>query len=148
MTFYKDLKFGHKYEDELLKYVEHDGYEKVEGYFKEWDIKFNLNGNSTTYEVKSDRLAHKTGNLCIEYNCRNKPSGISTTRAEYWAFFVIKGATHDCYIIKTSVLKERIANGEFQERTGGDNHTSNLYIMPIRKFAEYKVEPSYEYIYE
>jgi hypothetical protein len=148
MTFYADLKLGHKYEDELLKYVEHDEYEKVEGYFKAWDIKFSLCGNKTTYEVKCDRLAHKTGNLAVEYRCRDKPSGISTTTADYWAFFVIRGTTHDCYIIKTSVLKERISNGEFMERTGGDNHTSNLYIMPIRSFKEYLVKPSYEYIYE
>lgn len=148
MTFVKDLKLGQKYEDELLKYVEHDGYEKIEGCFKDWDIKFTLMGNTTTYEVKCDRLAYKTGNFAIEYNSRDKPSGISTSTADYWAFFIIKSESHDCYLIETSVLKNRIAKGLFKKANGGDNYTSKLYLMPIRDFSEYLVEPMYEYEYE
>lgn len=42
-----------------------------------------------TIEVKSDRLAAETGNVYIEAECRVatgwQPSGIVTTKAEYWA---------------------------------------------------------------
>jgi len=42
-------------------------------------------------EVKTDRLAHSTGNLAIEYKCRGKWSGISTTQADWWAFKIKRG---------------------------------------------------------
>jgi hypothetical protein len=37
-----------------------------------------------TVEVKMDFEVHKTGNFYIEYESRNKPSGIANTEADYW----------------------------------------------------------------
>ena len=39
-------------------------------------------------EVKKDYLAHQTGNLFIEVMCRGKKSGLSTTKARWWAFAI------------------------------------------------------------
>jgi len=45
-----------------------------------------------TVEVKRDRRWHETGNLYIEFDCWYnstqswQPSGISVTKADYWAF--------------------------------------------------------------
>ena len=39
-------------------------------------------------EVKSDKQAWKTGNIFVEDSCNGKPSGISTTEAEFWAYEV------------------------------------------------------------
>jgi hypothetical protein len=45
-------------------------------------------GNDSTIEVKSDRMARKTGNVFIEVESRGKPSGLSTTLADHWAIEV------------------------------------------------------------
>ena len=37
-------------------------------------------------EVKTDFIAHKTGNLFVEIYSRGKKSGLSTTTANYWIF--------------------------------------------------------------
>ena len=48
--------------------------------------------NGKTVEVKRDRRWHETGNLYIEFDCwfnstqSWQPSGISVTKADYWAF--------------------------------------------------------------
>jgi len=54
------------------------------------------------YEVKCDKSSNKTGNFYIElltYN--NKPSGISTTKSDYY----IITNTINYYMISTSILK-------------------------------------------
>jgi len=43
---------------------------------------------SKKIEVKTDLQAHKTGNIFIEYYSRGKPSGISTSEADFYAFIL------------------------------------------------------------
>ena len=57
--------------------------------------------SGATIEVKRDFLAHKTGNVFVEYESRGRPSGISTTQAQYWAF-MLEGDT--IVIIRTERL--------------------------------------------
>jgi hypothetical protein len=40
--------------------------------------------SSKTIEVKFDFACYRTGNFYIEYESRGKPSGIATTKADYW----------------------------------------------------------------
>ena len=40
--------------------------------------------SSKTIEVKFDFGCYRTGNFYIEYESREKPSGIATTQADYW----------------------------------------------------------------
>lgn len=39
-------------------------------------------------EVKTDDRAAETGRLYVEYQCRGEPSGIATTKTDFWAFVV------------------------------------------------------------
>ena len=39
-----------------------------------------------TVEVKYDLKALETGNIYVEYQSRGKPSGISTSEADYYCF--------------------------------------------------------------
>ena len=43
---------------------------------------------SKTIEVKRDFMASRTGRVFVEFFCRNKPSGIATTQAKFWAFIL------------------------------------------------------------
>ena len=58
------------------------------------------------YEVKADHKCNITGNFFIEFNGYNKPSGISTTKANYY----ILTDTTIYYLIDVSILKHICKN--------------------------------------
>jgi hypothetical protein len=77
-------------------------------------------------EVKSDRRTSETSNVYIEYWSRGKPSGISTSQAD---FYVYKVGEDKAILISTSQLKQRIKQlveeGKARMNVkGGDNNTS------------------------
>jgi hypothetical protein len=96
--------------------------------------------SNTTVEVKLDFGTHRTGNFYIEYASRNKPSGISTTEADYWVLIAAseKGCRHKdnevfmeeddiLYLvtISTNRLKE-LCRTKYERKgvPGGDENTS------------------------
>jgi hypothetical protein len=86
-------------------------------------------------EIKSDRLAHKTGNVFIEIFSRGKPSGLSTTEADYWVYRIDECDT--AIIVKTNTLKEIVKehfNGTYI--LGGDDYTSKGVLIPIIKLIK------------
>lgn len=95
-----------------------------------------LFGDEFKVEVKTDRIADKTKNAFIELYSRGKPSGLSTTKADYWIYKIQK--TGLCLIIPVHFLKElckRIynRNGKTLKR-GGDNNTSEGILIPFNDF--------------
>ena len=51
-------------------------------------------------ECKRDRMAHRTGNVFIEYQFQGKPSGLAITEAPWWAIG-IDGPSGD---VETAIL--------------------------------------------
>tara|TARA_R100000734_G_C3239530_1_gene44678 strand:+ start:101 stop:448 length:348 start_codon:yes stop_codon:yes gene_type:complete len=85
-------------------------------------------------EVKLDRKAHDTGNIFIEYESRNKPSGITTTQAEYYCIVI-----NDIYhIIETSKLKDKCRRylNTNRDVVGGDNNTSKGILLPSTELLQ------------
>ena len=140
MNFKNDLEFGQSYELELLKYIDYDKYIQSQGKFKPYDIKIYKNDKITRYEVKSDRITYYTGNITIEYECFNNPSGIATTRAKYYAYFVVKpNNSYDLYIIPVKKIKQYIERKKYLKiSSGGDYHLSKFYLFNKSKFQKYK----------
>lgn len=90
-----------------------------------------FNGNKLI-EVKTDRLAHKTGNIFIEYECRNKPSGLATTTANYWIYRLNEIDT--AIIISVEKLKKLcryLYVNKMYLKNGGDNDLSKGFLIPI-----------------
>lgn len=137
--FYKDLQTGLFYETELMKHIKHKSYEQSQGNFKEYDLKvYKKNGSTSTYEVKADKMINITGNICIEYMCRNKPSGISTSTAKYWTIFECKDMNYTIYKIPRKFLIYCIENKKyFKDCNGGDNMASKLYLFKKDLFKDY-----------
>tara|TARA_R100001082_G_scaffold16772_1_gene8435 strand:- start:1097 stop:1456 length:360 start_codon:yes stop_codon:yes gene_type:complete len=81
-------------------------------------------------EVKRDRKARLTGNVFVEYESRGKPSGISTSEADYWCFVI----EETFILINSSRLKEIVEplKGTDKERRGGDNNTSVGVLLRIK----------------
>jgi hypothetical protein len=109
-SFYYDLEFG-EISEKWVKELFDGGY-KV--------------------EVKSDRIANKTGNIYIEVYHKGNLSGISTTISDYWIYRLSNNDT--AIIVSTKRLKELVKlfyKGKFTK--GGDNNTSLGVLVPIKE---------------
>lgn len=83
-------------------------------------------------EVKTDKQATRTGNVYVEFESRGKPSGISTSEADYYCFVI----SPDSFILISSTkLKERCRKylGTSRERKGGDSNTSRGILLPVNE---------------
>jgi len=142
-NFYKDLKFGHKYESELATYLKpyYKNINVIKEKCKYYDIIcYTENDKEETYEVKSDRISFKTGNIAIEYKCSNKDSGIMVTKANFYAYYIIKNETEfDLYIIPTEEIKNKINSKDYKRTLkGGDGWKSEMYLFDLTVFKDYK----------
>jgi hypothetical protein len=87
-------------------------------------------------EVKTDRIAHITGNVAVEYRYRGRPSGIATTEADYWAFILYDMTT--IIMVPTDKLKA-IAREKYKQdqiTLGGDENASEMILIPINELTK------------
>jgi len=90
-------------------------------------------------EVKTERdWWYKTGNIALEYECNNKPSGINATQSDYWIQILAKGDDNHCMLVfEVSKLKEIVEkHKEKYTRMVGDRNASKCVILPIKKLFE------------
>lgn len=139
--FTNDLKFGQSYENKAIEYYVNNGYKLIDnsinkGCFKDYDFIVS-NGDELKIEVKADRLAYKTGNICIEFECNNKPSGIETTKADIYMYYIINGNN---YCIPVNIIKDYINDNKYIRIVkGGDRYMSNMYLFKINLFNNYLI---------
>lgn len=114
---------------------------------KGWDIdlEYGLNGerlveeilkDKKKIEVKTDRIADKTGNIAVEYSYKGYRSGISTTESELWAFVLYDGELIlliDTIRLKKLARKFYKLNGGVR---GGDDNQSMLVLIPIEELTK------------
>ena len=109
-----DLAFGEKYEDCLADIL-----------------------NKGKVEVKTERdIWVKTGNIAVEIRCNSKPSGLSTTKADYWAHIMTKDDDMKFMLIfPVKTLKNRVKyllkNKKAKIVMGGDNGNSELILISL-----------------
>ena len=85
---------------------------KIKGEFKPYDI--YVPEKDIKIEVKRDIGSKDTPNYFIEYECNYKPSGIQSTKSDFWAIY----DERKFHFIKTSKLKVIAAHyGEEWEGT-------------------------------
>jgi len=137
MNFQHDLKFGQQWEKRLahdLNLSDATVEYAPQKRFYDYDVKIN----GTSYEVKADRRAATTGNLCIEYRCGGNPSGINKTKADAYAYYII-GDVVELYLIPVADIKQFIATNNCHAVRGGDGGRAEMYITPLRHFEKYKI---------
>ena len=110
-----DLKKGQHFENALLELITTKG---------------------DTIEVKADRMVSMTGNLAVEFKCRGKLSGISTSESAWYAF-VLGGKSYDdevIVMITTDRLK-RIVKEVYKKNKkiihGGDGNLSEMILIQV-----------------
>jgi hypothetical protein len=85
--------------------------------------------NGKRIEVKSDKLAHKSLNVFVEYESRGKRSGISTTQADYYCFEV-QGTFILISVPRLKIIARKYI-GTKRDIRGGDENTSKGILLPI-----------------
>jgi hypothetical protein len=105
----------------LQKEFEHE--ENLANLLKE--LSKDLGGDNRRFELKHDYQTHKTGNVYIEFESRQKPSGISTSQSDWYVFLL----EPILIFIPTKALKEIAHN--YPVKLGGDDLTSKGYLIPI-----------------
>ena len=88
-------------------------------------------------EVKTERGKWQdTGNIAIEYASRKKPSGILTTKADWWCTILMQ-EEKVVHIILTPIDRmKQLFKTHFMlgnKVRGGDSNTSELVLIPIRE---------------
>jgi hypothetical protein len=136
MSFQSDLKLGEEYQQKYVSMIDYDSYEMATGNFKAYDIKVVKHPFTKTYEVKADRMTAKTGNVVIEYECSGKPSGITSTEADVWIYFIV--GTNEYIEIETPVLRQLIADNKWTKKIrGGNGYRAAMYLFPRSEFEEF-----------
>jgi hypothetical protein len=136
-TFKRDLDQGKKVEDIVLAKI-HEKYPlatKLEGKVKPYDIYIpELN---IYVEVKSDKKSQETGNIVIEVEMYDKPSGLNSTRSDVW---VIYTGIEFIYItpmrIWECVSRNMLAPAKFIGK--GDDQFKKAYLVKIDQLKEYR----------
>lgn len=89
-----------------------------------WDLR--VPSQDLIIEAKVDRIAGVSSpNVAVEIACRNKPSGLTITAANWWCFF-IQGR---CYAVP--VEKLRALTIDRKHVMGGDDKAAELVLVPI-----------------
>lgn len=134
-NFNKKLLDGEAVESQFLRILKRKDStaNKIVGNYKWAD--FNCAGK--TYELKHDEMSDKTGNFAIEIRFKGKPSGLSTTTADY---FVIADSEY-FYQFDTFNLREFIkTNWSYLKdnlKSGGDENLSQLILINKDEMLNY-----------
>jgi hypothetical protein len=130
MKFNDSLVSGKQSENIVLKMVKSKypiAYIK-EGYHKEYDIM--IPEINKTIEVKKDFKSKYTGNVVIEMEMNNRPSGLQATTADWWVFHLDE---QEIVWITLRRLKDMIEFGGYKlvEFIGeGDEISKQAYLIP------------------
>ena len=137
MKFNDSLVSGKQSENIILKMVQNK-YPKAyikEGYHKEYDIM--IPEIDKTIEVKKDFKSQYTGNVVIEMEMNNRPSGLQSTTADWWVFHLDE---QEIVWITLKRLKDMIEFGNYKlvEFIGeGDTISKQAYLVPKKDLYIY-----------
>ena len=91
--------------------------------------------DSKKIEVKRDFKASQTGRVFVEFFCRGKASGISTTEADFWCFILDEETV---IIIPTEKLillvDEAVKSGKVV--SGGDSNLSQGALVMVERLVK------------
>jgi hypothetical protein len=87
------------------------------------------------FEIKTERneMWTKWGNIAVEYQCFDKPSGINATEAAYWVQN-LADRDNDMYctiIFPTATMKKVLDKMQPRQVKGGDYNKSEMYLVSL-----------------
>jgi hypothetical protein len=139
-NFKKDIILGEEGEEFIKEFlIKKDFVFISDNKNNNFDLIMSYEGREFKYEIKTDVLISKendTGNLVVEFESRNKPSGISITKADYFVYFIPK--LGEIWNIRVDKLKELINKNNFKKVIGGDvGSNTKMYLIKREKFKNH-----------
>ena len=105
--FNKDLSYGKRHEKLVMKSMEN-------------------------FELKTDRMAHKTGNVYVEFEYRCKDSCIRTSKSDTWIFKIVSKGDRHLFSIHIPLTRlKKLVSTDYRVVPGGDKLTSRGYLVPL-----------------
>ena len=105
--FSKDLSYGKRHEKLVMKSMEN-------------------------FELKTDRMAHKTGNVYVEFQSRGRDSGIRTSKSDTWIFKIVSKGDRHLFSVQIPLTRlKKLVSTDYRIVPGGDNLTSRGYLVPL-----------------
>ena len=108
---------------------------------EEWEGLFKNIVAAGKVENKRDKIAFRTGNVFIEYQCRGRPSGLATTEADWWAIGLegVDGDVEVAILVSVPWLKDtcRPFLGTSRDVAGGDNGLSRGVLLAVSEIADH-----------
>ena len=105
--FNKDLSYGKRHEKLVMKSMEN-------------------------FELKTDRMAHKTGNVYVEFQSRGRDSGIRTSKSDTWIFKIVSKGDRHLFSIHIPLTRlKKLVSTDYRVVPGGDKLTSRGYLVPL-----------------
>lgn len=112
---------------------------KIPGRHSPYDLKCQFSDREKLLvECKEDKTCIKWDNIFVEFMCSNKPSGILTTEADWYAITAHNKNKKDInvYFIEVDILKQMIEqNKYFRMVNGGDQGRAEGFLFK-RKVIE------------
>jgi len=138
--FYNDLEGGELGEKIIGEYFNNLGY-KVEPNLNknaDFDIKIHKDNKVISLEIKTDNyyLKRRTNNMVFEVSCNNKPSGLNSTKADYYIYYFPEEKI--AYMASISKIKSIIP--QCRTTYGGDGMRAKLYLVDRTEWGkEFKI---------
>ncbi len=133
--FKKLIQNAHQLEDEFIELLKNEGDNVYiptrNSPFSDYDFIIN----DVKYEIKLDNNLHKSNMIC-EFKSRNKLSGISITKADYYG--IKSGDKY--YLIPVQYIKELITNNSFKVIEAGYKKLSSCYLIQAHYFKEFIIK--------
>lgn len=93
-------------------------------------------GRIEKIELKSETWQwEQTGNICIEFRCHGKPSGISTTEADYWVHELQRDGNTLLYLMIPVERLKQLARDAYKRGqwrpNAGDGGRQDVILLPL-----------------
>ena len=144
MAFNEDLRYGETGEHiAWVQLLESPKTRQVldvrkDPYFQEKDIDFlqlDVKNNVNKIEVKTDRQAHKTGNIAFETKSNSNEGCLARSEADFIYYYIPE--VREVIVIKLDMLKGFIIHTKPKEVNMGDN--AKGYLLNINDLIAYQV---------
>ena len=98
-------------------------------------VKVNVLESDASVDAVFETTVSATGNIFVEYESRNKRSGIATSEAFYYCYWL---SNYHFIMIEKDELKKlcRKYIGTERDVLGGDSNTSKGILLPLHEFFQ------------
>lgn len=137
MSFAEDLSFGREGEVIVRNLLESSGnFDYVidcsnDKYFQERDIDLlalAMDGHIAKYEVKTDRMAHETGNIAFEVKTSGNIGCLVKTEADFVMYYIEGNGKLYCF--NAEQMRQYLKRNRFKLYHMGDN--AEGYLLSIK----------------